>query len=361
MANLRIELTPAQRATPLSHTIDPGFVHHGKIEAILGSTAMKLLDQQLRELPDMPEGLKQTRINHVYTQFFLVWCNKTGVIPLEELLATGVGEFFCSTETLAPCPEVYEDERVTSLWVPHSDCPRSVEFQYSTNRVVSDTLRDRLAKGDMISIAGQLRNAEQDKMVFEPLVMGFPWLKAGENQPDFDIMWWGTVFFENYVEDFKEFAKVQGVGVPPSPEPMRYVSERSFKACLAEILGDATQKDWGGESSDFYSAHLHLGACRVTGAFVLKGPSRFSPMKLTHLGQNNDQIVRLSHEPADVLFVQHSHDILPPVRETLRAFAVQPSRPRRYCLIDGRDSLRLLQAYGLYDKAVAMTQKEKAR
>jgi hypothetical protein len=40
-------------------------------------------------------------------------------------------------------------------------------------------------------------------------------------------------------------------------------------------------------------------------------------MGLNHLGKNNDQIVRLSREPADVLIVQHSHEILPAVRETL--------------------------------------------
>jgi hypothetical protein len=76
-------------------------------------------------------------------------------------------------------------------------------------------------------------------------------------------------------------------------------------------------------------------------------------MSLNHLGKNNDQIYRLSQEPANVLFVQHCHDILPAVRATLRAFAVQPGKPRRYCLIDGRDSLRLLRAYGMLDKALA--------
>jgi hypothetical protein len=75
-------------------------------------------------------------------------------------------------------------------------------------------------------------------------------------------------------------------------------------------------------------------------------------MKLTHLGKNNDQIFRLSQEPAKVLIVQHSHDITPAVRATLRAFAVQPGNPRRYCFIDGRDTLWLLSAYGLLDYAM---------
>ena len=43
----------------------------------------------------------------------------------------------------------------------------------------------------------------------------------------------------------------------------------------------------------------------------------------------------------------------------LRVYAVQPYGPRRYCFIDGRDSLRLLQAYGLYDRAVELTEQQK--
>ena len=102
---------------------------------------------------------------------------------------------------------------------------------------------------------------------------------------------------------------------------------------------------------DELAAHITLNNRRTTAAFLLKGPSHFSPMKLNHLGKNNDQIVRLAKEPAQVLFVQHCHEVTPAVRETLRAFAVQPGNPRRFCIIDGKDSIRLLKAYGLLDKA----------
>jgi hypothetical protein len=136
---------------------------------------------------------------------------------------------------------------------------------------------------------------------------------------------------------------------------MRLISEAAVKTCFAEILGDRAGKDWGGETSDYYTAHLRIGGRRVTAAFLFKWPARFEPMDLAHLGKKNDQIVRLADESADVLIVQHCHDILPVVRKTLRAFAVQPSRPRRYCCIDGRDTLRLLKTYTLYEKALALS------
>ena len=133
---------------------------------------------------------------------------------------------------------------------------------------------------------------------------------------------------------------------------MRNVPERGFKSCLAKILADRITSDWGGEQSDHFKSNIHLSGRRTTAAFVLKGPAKFAPMTLNHLGKNNDQIYRLSQEPAEVLVVQHSHDITPPVRATLRAFAVQPGKARRYCLIDGRDSLWLLNAYSLLDEAM---------
>lgn len=77
-------------------------------------------------------------------------------------------------------------------------------------------------------------------------------------------------------------------------------------------------------------------------------------MTPAHLGKNGDQIYRLANEPCQLMVVQHCHEIEPSVRATLRAFAVQPGRPRRYCIIDGRDTFRILKAYDLLEKAKSM-------
>jgi hypothetical protein len=355
--NIRDKLTPAQRAAPLIHTIDPGFVHHRKIQTILGPQGMQLIDEGIRQLPDMPQWQREVRIDHIYTSTMLGFCAALNIMPLEEILALRKGKLFCSTETLAPCSEVFDSVRAISIWVPRGDYPFRVEFHYSTRHISSDTLRSRLHQGGSFSIIAEQYNYDEEKIIFDPLIIGSPWLEPGDVKPDFAIMFFGYTFYENFIEDFDEFKKVEEVPEPPSPKPMKHISEAAFKTCLSDILGDTKYGDWGGETSDYYSAHLHLQGRRTTAAFVLKGPARFQPMNLNHLGKHNDQIVRLSHEPADVLIVQHCHDILPPVRETLRAFAVQPSRPRRYCLIDGRDSLRLLYAYDLYDKAQKLSSK----
>ena len=317
---------------------------------------MKFIDINIKNLPDLPEWQKSVRIDHIYVEAVLVFCRSLGVQTLQQNLYARSGQLVCSLERLGPCAAVYNKSRVISEWIRPENIDFSVQFQYSTAHIHSDTARSRLYDGNHVfAIVAELLQLDGELAIFDPLVMGAPWLRAKEEIPTFDIMWYGYNFFENFVEDFDEFTKVKETSVPSDVEPMRHISENAFKQCLAEILGDAVHNDWGGETSDFYTAHIHLNGKPQTAAFLLKGPARFTPMSLNHLGKNNDQIVRLAKEPVGVLFVQHCHDVTPPVRETLRAFAVQPGNPRRFCIIDGRDSSRLLKAYDLYDKALELS------
>jgi len=295
---------------------------------------MDFIDTAIRNLPAIPEWQKEVRIDHIYTEALLQACSVWGIKSLGEVAAGRRGKLVCSTEQLGPAPNIYDDVRIVSAWIPPYSIDKPVQFHYSSKRVRSDTLRSNLADGNKIALIAEFHAEIEEAIIFHPLVMGFPWLEAAA-QADFDPMWLAFDFYEHYIEDFDEFSRVKDVGESTDVSPMKAVSEHAFKICLSKILGDSPPRDWGGEQSDFFSAHLHLSGRRLKAAFILKGPARFEPMKLTHLGKNANQIVRLAHEPAEILFLQHSHDILSDVRETLRAFAVQPSRPRRYCLIDG--------------------------
>jgi hypothetical protein len=364
MTGIRDHLTTEQRATDLDLIIDPGFLNHRKIQTIIGKTGMEIVDQNIRNLPELPEWQKNLRIDHIYTEVMLSFCEVVGIRTLQYNLATRIGpeQLSCSVERLGPCPDLYEKTRVVSKWIPPegSDVDIQVEFHYSTAHICSDTLRSRLHDGSHgVAIIALLVEIKQDRALFEPLIMGFPWLRKKEEIPTFDIPWFRYSFFEHFIEDFDEFARVKDCPLPGDSKLMRNISENAFRQSLAEILGDVVEKHWGGESSDFYTAHLHLNGKPKTAAFLLKGPAHFAPMALNHLGKNNDQIVRLAQEPAQVLFVQHCHDITPPVRETLRAFAVQPGNPRRFCVVDGRDSLRLLKAYDLFDKALELSKRNR--
>jgi hypothetical protein len=128
---------------------------------------------------------------------------------------------------------------------------------------------------------------------------------------------------------------------------LKSVPEVNIKSAFAEIIGERTvPNDWGGEQSDLFSSYVMLSGKRISTAFALKGPAKFHPMTMTDLGKNGNQINRLFAEPAELLILQHCHEITPPVRDTMRAFAQQMGNPRLYCLINGYDTLRILRAYG---------------
>jgi len=356
--DIRETLSHEERVLDVVHTIDPGFVNQRRIQTILGSEGRSFIEQRIASLPPMPDFQKATNINHIYSNVMLEFCRALEIRSLEELVATRKGRLFCSTEIVGPCPDIDEAKRAVSIWIPRGDCDVRVEFHYSTRHITSDTLWSELHQGDTLSFIAEWHSFSISVAIFHPLIVGSPWTEAVDPRWRDISMWWGHDFFENVIEDFDEFAKVKDYPKPKDNLPMKDVSEKAFKACLAEIVGGHPPKDWGGEISDFFSSHLHLNGKSVSGAFLLKGPAKFQPMTLDTLGKRNDQIVRLAQEPADVLFVQHCHEITSPVRSTLRAFSVQPSRSRRYCLIDGRDSLWLLQSYDLYEKAVEITNAE---
>jgi hypothetical protein len=355
-STIRERLTPANRAAELKHTIDVGFVNRRAVDTLVGDRVVANIDNAIRGLPPMAEALREIRIDRIYTRVMLDFCEVHSIKSLAEVLASEKGHLFCSTETLQRIKTVYDAERVSTFVTTPGVKRRRVRLDFSTKHIWASTLKSELHRGAWrFSLIAQFHRNENDVLVFHPLVIGSPWLVSDDPRWEDYAMFWRGSFFEHFVEDFDEFARVTDTPKPESQEPMRHISERAFKLCLAELLGDPVVNDWGGETSDHFTAHLHLQGRRVTGAFLLKGPAQFKPMTPRHLGKNGDQIYRLATEPAEVLFVQHSHEITPAVRETLRAFAVQPSRARRYCLIDGRDSLWLLRAYGLYEKALALS------
>lgn len=354
--HLKKALSSSQRTLPLTLYIDPGFVHHRKIETILGQKGIDLINEMISKIsPQVPEWQKPIQIDHIYTRIFLTWAAHARIKTLPEMLSDRNGHAFLSVVKVGKClHDIYRDEMVQNEILLNENNDAKVILEYSAKKVSGDTLRSSLSLGsDHIAVIAELskRNKQENTLVFNPLIMGFPWL---EGDADFSPEWFGTEYYEVFIADIDEFSKVRGLQLNDNEWLiMKDISENAFKRCLTEILNDSTKKDWGGESSDHFTAHLHLNGRQVTGAFLLKGPARFQPMKLNTLGKNNDQINRLAKEPAQLLFVQHCHDIEPPVRETLRAFAVQPGRARNYCLIDGRDSYLLLKAYGKVDQALS--------
>src|SRR5580704_14081337 len=355
--SIRSELTSTQRNARLELTIDPGFVHARQIQTILGPKGMPYIDKTIQKLPqDLPPGLRRGRIDHIYKDYLLVFCRANEIPTLGVLLGQGKGRLFCSTVELAAAPEVYDIARAVSRVVLPGEHDMSVTLEYSTEHIHADTTRLELYQGGTMAVVAQFHHRVEQELVFHPLLIGAPWLWDGEDAAPFpDPEWLSYDFFEAFPEDIDQFSRIRDVPLPESADQMREISETAFKHCLAEILGDDAKADWGGERSDHFTAHVTMSGKPTTSAFLLKGPARFAPMTLNHLGKNNDQIFRLAQDPAQLLVVQHCHDIGPEVRGTLRAFSVQPGSARRYCLMDGRESLRLLIAYDKLERALELS------
>ena len=281
----------------------------------------------------------------------LTACNVAGVKSLAFAITEGArpGMLVSSTEQLEGDPGVWENQRASNRIRVPFEFDKSISIEYSTEHIFSTTTKDELEQGTTNSILGEIREVLDDRIVIHPLIIGAPSYDHPVNKDKIDELFWaGWDQYEIFPEDITEFSRLSEVTISDPSEwldVMKNLSERDVKERIAEILGDLVKKDWGGEQNDHYTSNISLGSDRKTAAFLLKGPAKFEEMQPRHLGKNADQIYRLAASPANLLVVQHCHNIGEAVRATLRAFAVTPHSPRHYCLIDGADTYRMLRAY----------------
>ena len=237
----------------------------------------------------------------------------------------------------------------TNLSPPHT------VIAYHTSHIVSDTGKMVLHKGSsdgyVNSIVGLL-NDKPDRFEIEPMVIGQPWFDHPRNGEDSSqLMWLGCSFGEILPEDIDQFTRMREVEVESDEEwmaAMRVLPEEKVKRAIAALLSEPTKKDWGGESNNHFSGNVSLRGQRKTAAFLLKGPTQFREMTLEMCGKRADQIHRMVDSDAEISIVQHAHLIGAVVRRTLRELTVRPGGCRRkYCLIDGQATYRILKAHSL--------------
>ena len=148
-----------------------------------------------------------------------------------------------------------------------------------------------------------------------------------------------------------QFQLVDFAGPCPDSDLKRLAStpEDLVKHAMASLLAEPfVPKDWGGERSDLYSSRMFVRGSQVSSAWLLKGPGTKGPMTVRSLGSRGDQIVRLFSEPADVLVIQHYREITTPVISMMEAHAHDSRNPRRFMVLDGADTARILRAQGAF-------------
>ena len=352
--SIRDDLSTEERNYEPLHGIDPGFLNYRRLYPFIPAAMRGEIDRRVAGTHgNAPAHFRQLATDHHYTSAALFEARQRGARTAVELVASPYvtrGVVVSSTDVVLGNVSVQTKKRVELEVELQVDADRKVYLRFSPGKIIADTTRMELSQRDTISYIGIVEEADSERIVIAPLVMGAPWLHPGlSGEPGFDMMWSHYDFFENFVEDIDEFSAVRPVPRAEASDDwkvLKKIPEKQVKAAICQILGDRPIKDWGGEQSDHFTTSLHLSERRVSAAFLLKGPADFTEMKARHLGKNGDQIYRLSQEPAELLVLQHSHLISSPVRATLRAFAVSPASPRRYMVLDGPDTYRLLAAHG---------------
>lgn len=221
-------------------------------------------------------------------------------------------------------------------------------FKFHHEHLTSSSSWSELSGQKDVLVVGVVSSVTDSEIQITPYVIAYPFISlldrdrpsiVGERWP------WGL---ETFVSQIAEFARVSDFDGPRSRadlDLLRVVPEAKVKQAFAEILNEPTvPKDWGGERSDLFSS-VQIQGKRVAAAFAFKGPAKFHAMTVTDLGKNGDQIDRLFSEPADIMVLQHCHEITPAVRGMMRAYATRMGQLKTFCIINGFETLRILNAY----------------
>lgn len=291
----------------------------------------------------------------------VAWMRANGPTPLEVLLTEGKlapGAIFThhSSFFFSGLSNVAEERRKGKpVKQPAAAYSKLDEWQ-SGGRLVFELHDEHLTSGSSWSeLSGQQRKFVLGLVtdIQGGMIKCVPYVIANIVNPHSALHGNGGPWYnhlEVHVPQIDSFAKaqtVQGRLTKASLNPLKAVPESDIKSAFAEIINEPmVPKDWGGEASDLFSSQVVLEGKRVSTAFLLKGPAKFHPMTPADLGKNGDQIGRLFSEPADLLILQHCHEVTTAVRKQMRAYAQQIGNPRRFCIIDGYDTLRVMMAYG---------------
>lgn len=346
------EIPVGIRTNELFHHIDMGFINR---RLCMTAIPKEVRNDLINRMQPETNHMAVLGNDHLLVTVLLDVCDAVKAPTLIEALEEGLPkQLFRSTECLAPCPDLYNAERVEHEVELDINFGKPVILAYHTEHLVSSTGKMVLHRGSKghhtESIVGVLHN-KPDRFEIEPLVMGAPWFDHPRNKKyKLDLMWIGRDYGEILPEDIDQFKEMKTVLVDSADEwmnVMKKLPEADIKLAFAKLLNEPTKKDWGGETNDHFSANVSVNGHRKTAAFLLKGPTLFREMTLDMCGKRADQIFRLTKSGADISIIQHSHLIGEVVRATLKSMTVFPGQSRKYCLIDGQTTYRILKAYAL--------------
>jgi hypothetical protein len=332
---------------------DALFIHQKLILQLLDSFHKMRLASVLQQAEYHSGNLKQIFINDSFTEAILRYLTKQKIKSLEEKLFLNEelkkgeliwynNDFYFKGITKAEKNfkkgklPAYAEFHITLK--QYDD--KLIYGKFNFEHVHWSSASNRLSGHKTKFMLAYIDDVQSDKITLRPIFIADRILKD-------DIVYeYDSYSLRLDVSDIDEFKKIESISTTDKELNIKLnklVPEEKIKQSIAEIINENNvPKDWGGENSDLFTNHIHIKGERYSAAFLLKGPAKFHPMTVKDLGANGNQIVRLFDEPADILILQHCHYIKAEIYKTMDAFASRFDNIRRYCIIDGIDTQRLL-------------------
>jgi hypothetical protein len=346
---------------PINYDLTCWYLNVRRVMELVGARNMTADLKNIAAVGEIDDGVRRNVLLSILKDNLTDWLHAANPATLGQLLITGklktdtmfthytnyfgkglsqVSAALRKGQTQVPMAELYAK-------LDEFSPGQIIRFRFHHEHLTSASSWSELAGQRRLLVLGAATQ------VTETLIEAIPWVIADPLpnlfRPHSTIGGAWTDRLEVHIDSIDNFSLVRGIEAPQRKkdlERLRDIPEEKIKTAFADIIGERTiPKDWGGEKSDLFSSWIKLDGKRISTAFAFKGPAKYHPMTVADLGKNGDQIARLFEEPADLLILQHCHEITPQVRGMMRAYAQQLGRPRLFCLINGYDTLRLLQAY----------------
>lgn len=124
--------------------------------------------------------------------------------------------------------------------------------------------------------------------------------------------------------------------------------EDDVEETFLEILNEPyKENDSGSEMRDLYTNNIKINGKRIHAAIMFKGRGIKKTLTIADCGKNGNQLLKLAkNTTAQLYIVQHVNKIDPDVTETLKHHLLAYSQLNKIiiCIIDGKDTARLLKA-----------------
>jgi len=341
------ELSAAERSLDPHLHVEPAFINL--------ATCLKLFGAYFRDYymgRTIKEGTPYAQVfnDHLLSTLALDLARDREIITLGEALADPVpGQLCCSTENLAGMVETPEGGRVrVPVNLPYPQ-QRRVFLRFDPDFFLTEQNRELYGGSVRAAVLAQIDIVKADELVINPLVMGTPSFTHFRNdETTLDYSDLADDWFETFATDIAEFGG----------EPMEPVPEAQWRAALeplegADIIEHLRHITVGLVADEtlqppMVACGLHLsgaGEAEIPAALVIAGEGD-GVLTSADLRAPPDRLMALAATPAELWVVIHGGTMDPQIRETVRALAVRPHAPRRYCLVDGAEVHRILKAHG---------------